>query len=123
MGAFGLGTGLAWTSPALPFLTNCNPGGVIPDFDGQNCTLPVAFSEETGSWIGSLFPVGAMLGGFLTGLLMPMIGRKWTMIGLSLPFTIGMNLNITHLFDEFFFYLKVLHIFVKIGIGVKVFEK
>ena len=91
LGAFGLGTGLAWTSPALPFLTNCNPGGVIPDFDGQNCTLPEAFSEETGSWIASLFPVGAMLGGFLTGLLMPIIGRKWTMIGLSLPFTAGMN--------------------------------
>ena len=101
LGAFGLGTGLAWTSPALPFLTNCNVGGDIVFPDGQNCTLPEAFSEETGSWIGSLFPVGAMLGGFLTGLLMPMIGRKWTMIGLSLPFTIGMNLNIKHLFDKF----------------------
>ena len=107
----------------LPFLTNCNPGGVLHDFDGQNCTLPVDFGEETGSWIASLFPVGAMIGGFLTGLLMPIIGRKWTMIGLSLPFTIGMNLNIMHLFDKLFFYLKVLHIFVKIGIGVKVFEK
>ena len=90
LGAFGLGTGLAWTSPALPALSNCNAGGLIENPDWNNCTLPVAFSEETGSWIGSLFPVGAMVGGFLTGILMPIIGRKWTMIGLSIPFTIGM---------------------------------
>ena len=93
LGAFGLGTGLAWTSPALPFLTNCNEE-YVPDSELNNCTLTKAFSEETGSWIGALFPVGAMVGGFITGFLMPITGRKWTMIGLSVPFIIGNNSKI-----------------------------
>ena len=92
LGAFGLGTGLGWSSPALPFLSNCNnENATIINNELNNCTLPEAFSDETASWIGALFAVGAMFGGFITGLLLPLIGRKWTMIGLSIPFTIGKN--------------------------------
>ena len=91
VGSFGLGTGLAWSSPALPFLVGCNlpdmPSGYDPD--KSNCTLPVSFSDEEGSWIGSMFNIGALVAAFATGLLMPAIGRKWTMILLSVPFIIG----------------------------------
>lgn len=78
IGAFALGTGLAWTSPALPHLADCT-----------NCTLPVSFTAQQGSWIASLFPVGAMIASQAVGLLMPRIGRKWTLIGLSIPFLAG----------------------------------
>ena len=94
LGAFGLGTGLGWSSPALPYLSNCNEeNATIFDTELNNCTLPEAFDDETASWIGALFPIGAIFGALWTGLLMPVIGRKWTMMGLSIPFAIGMNLQ------------------------------
>ena len=97
-----MGTGLGWSSPALPFLSNCNiENATIINNDLNNCTLPEAFSDETASWIGAFFAVGAMFGGFITGLLLPLIGRKWTMIGLSIPFTIGKDFY-TITFGDFF---------------------
>ena len=106
LGAFGLGTGLGWSSPALPFLSNCNnENATIINNELNNCTLPEAFSDETASWIGAFFAVGAMFGGFITGILLPLIGRKWTMIGLSIPFTIGKdfyNITIGDFFLPFF---------------------
>ncbi len=65
IGAFALGTGLAWSSPALPYLVECieHSNTSVP-INGTHplCTIPHSFTEEQGSWIGSLFPVGALLG-------------------------------------------------------------
>ena len=47
LGAFGLGTALGWTSPALPSL--------------QNGTVLGAVDESTQSWIGSIAPVCTLL--------------------------------------------------------------
>ena len=51
---------MGWTSPALPYLSNCNghndPTNYNPNIN--NCTLINSFTEEEASWIGSLFAVG-----------------------------------------------------------------
>jgi MFS family permease len=72
----------------LPFLADCSYDNVTGT-SGENCTLSEAFTSEQGSWIGSLFPIGALIASQLTGFLLPRIGRKWTLIVLSVPFTIG----------------------------------
>jgi hypothetical protein len=66
IGAFSQGTVGAWTSPVLPYLTDC-----IEDHN-QNLTeeevkhyyeLPIALDASAASWIGSLFPIGALISG------------------------------------------------------------
>ena len=51
---------MGWTSPALPFLTKCNGHNDSLNFNPNlnNCTLINPFTEEEGSWIGSLFAIG-----------------------------------------------------------------
>ena len=60
IGSFSLGTGMGWTSPALPFLTKCNGHNDSVNFNPNlnNCTLINPFTEEEGSWMGSLFAIG-----------------------------------------------------------------
>lgn len=89
VGSFGLGTGLAWSSTALPYLIDCNEKNGEHVEGHVNCTYSTAFTTDEGSWIGSLFPVGALIASFIAGLLLPKIGRKWTMIALCIPFIIG----------------------------------
>ncbi|OXA48919.1 facilitated trehalose transporter Tret1 [Folsomia candida] len=76
IGAFGLGTVLAWTSPGLPSLEKDSD-----DFKDM--------SDETKSWIGSILNLGALLSAPVVGFLMDRIGRKHTMMLLSLPFVLG----------------------------------
>jgi len=89
IGAFSLGIVLAWTSPALPFLSDCNDksSNFNPNFN--NCTLSKAFTTEEGSWISSLFGIGALLSCAITGILMSKFGRKWTLIALNGPLLLG----------------------------------
>ena len=89
IGAFSLGIVLAWTSPALPFLSDCNDksSNFNPNFN--NCTLSKAFTKEEGSWISSLFGIGALLSCAITGILMSKFGRKWTLIALNGPLLLG----------------------------------
>ena len=93
LGAFSLGIVLSWTSPALPFLSNCNDKSsssiVTYNSNFKNCTLQQAFTDEQASWIGSLFGIGALLSCIATGHMMSKIGRKWTMIGLNAPLLLG----------------------------------
>ena len=51
---------MGWTSPALPFLTKCNGHNDSVNFNPNlnNCTLINPFTEEEGSWMGSLFAIG-----------------------------------------------------------------
>ena len=77
LGAFSLGTVLAWTSPALPHIADCL----------QDCDY--FFTAIQGSWIGSLATLGCLGGCFATGFLMDILGRKWTITGMAIPLLIG----------------------------------
>lgn len=55
------GCNLGWTSPVLPKLEQ-------PD-------SPIHITPEQGSWIGSLMPLGAIVGPFLGGYLANKIGK------------------------------------------------
>lgn len=55
------GAMLGWTSPVLPMLKK-----VPVDEDNP---LGESINEEEGSWIGSLTPVGALIGSFIAGYL------------------------------------------------------
>ena len=89
IGAFSLGIVLGWTSPALPFLSNCNDNFGPYNSNFKNCTLPRAFTNEQASWIGSLFGIGALLSSLITGNLMSKMGRIWTLIALNCPLLLG----------------------------------
>ena len=77
LGAFSLGTVLAWTSPALPHIADCL----------QDCDY--FYTAIEGSWIGSLATLGCLAGCFATGFLMDIVGRKWTITGMAIPLLIG----------------------------------
>ncbi|OXA48676.1 Facilitated trehalose transporter Tret1 [Folsomia candida] len=76
LGAFGLGTVLAWTSPGLPSMRKDSD-----DFRD--------ISTGTESWIGAILCAGAFFSAPVVGVLMDTIGRKPTMMILSLPFLLG----------------------------------
>ena len=79
MGAFGCGTGIAWSSPVLP--------KVSPTECQSDCDLSI--SDETASWIGPIFPLAAACVGPFAFFLLNKIGRKKTLICLSFPMLIG----------------------------------
>ncbi|XP_011871999.1 PREDICTED: facilitated trehalose transporter Tret1-like [Vollenhovia emeryi] len=70
LAAFSIGTYLSWTSSALP-LYNAND------------TLPV--SDQEGSWISSLVPLGAIPTAIPAGMLADRFGRKRTIWATTVP--------------------------------------
>lgn len=56
------GAVLGWTSPVL---LNLKANVTDPDLS----PLPGPITDEEGSWIGSLTPVGALVGSFIAGYL------------------------------------------------------
>lgn len=78
-----LGTALGWTSPANPKLTN-----------GSESEYNFPVSDEQASWIGSSLNLGAAAICIPIGILCNIIGRKWAMLSLVVPFTIGWGLII-----------------------------
>ncbi|KRT82807.1 membrane transporter [Oryctes borbonicus] len=76
LGSIAAGTVLGWTA---------NIGVDLETGDFRNIT---ATTEEQG-WIGSLATLGALVMCFLTGFFCNLIGRKWTMLALVAPFTLG----------------------------------
>lgn len=79
IGSFGLGTVLSWPAPSLHLMTE--------DKCGEDCTL--ILTVEQGSWVAALMNFGAFTAGPLVGILMPKIGKKWTMIVLCGPILAG----------------------------------
>ena len=79
LGAFGCGTGIAWSSPVLP--------KVSPEQCEPNCDLQI--TEAVASWIGPIFPMAAACVGPVAFFLLNKIGRKKTLIALSFPMLIG----------------------------------
>ena len=80
LGAFGCGTGIAWSAPVLP--------KVQPEDCQDSCDLS-GLSDYAASWIGPLFPLGAACSGPVAFFLLNQIGRKRTLILLSFPMFIG----------------------------------
>lgn len=75
LSAFCVGTALAWTSPALPYLTSGNSS--------------VTITPEEGSWVGSLLAVGAFTGALPTGFIADIFGRKLVCAALAVPFLVS----------------------------------
>lgn len=75
LSAFVIGSALAWTSPALPYLTS------------ENSTLTI--TEDQGSWVGSLLAVGAFTGALPAGFIADMFGRKLVCAALAVPFLLS----------------------------------
>ncbi|CAG7716652.1 unnamed protein product [Allacma fusca] len=93
MGAFGLGTVLGWSSPALPAIEFDEDWG---NFGDKNCTYDedknvCKISEKWGPspWIGSLVALGGLLSGPVAGFCVDKFGRKTTMLISSAPFVLG----------------------------------
>ncbi|XP_032310735.1 facilitated trehalose transporter Tret1-2 homolog isoform X2 [Drosophila ananassae] len=76
-GAFACGTLLGWTSPAQTKIVD----------NGTGYDFPV--SDTQFSWISSAMTLGAASVCIPIGFLINMIGRKWTMLFLVLPFIAG----------------------------------
>jgi SP family facilitated glucose transporter-like MFS transporter 8 len=70
LGGFALGNVLSWTSPTQ---------GVLEEKLGTN----------SWAWVGALMALGAAVAVLPVGYLIDKIGRKYTMLGLVLPFTAG----------------------------------
>jgi len=80
LGAFAYGTAISWSSAALPSLENCN----------GTCDLPFELTEDEGSWMTSFLFVGASVASpFVGQFMLPVIGCRWSMIALSVPFALG----------------------------------
>lgn len=76
-----IGTSLSLTSPMLPKLSNNNSSPVHR-----------AITVQEASWISSLLTLGAFMGPFLSGYAAKRIGKKWTLLGVGIPFLIAFNM-------------------------------
>jgi len=82
MGAFSLGTVLAWSAPAQKYLTvDSETGKCNVDFD--------CISDSDYAQVAAIMNIGAATVPVLTVLLFPKIGKKWTMLSLVIPFIGG----------------------------------
>ncbi|KAH8257447.1 hypothetical protein KR038_010160 [Drosophila bunnanda] len=76
-GAFACGTLLGWTSPAQT--------EIVDNHSGYDFLV----SDNQFSWVGSAMTLGAACVCIPIGFLINLIGRKWTMLFLVLPFIVG----------------------------------
>jgi MFS family permease len=79
-GAFCVGTALGWSSPASPRLVE------------EEQYFPI--TSDQWNWIASTVTIGCAISCIPIGYLMNKIGRKWTMMGLVVPFLLGWGLII-----------------------------
>ncbi|CAK1550927.1 unnamed protein product [Leptosia nina] len=78
LGALAAGSMLGWSSPVVLKITQDNS----TDYN-------FSVSESQGDWVSSLINLGAAAVCFPIGLIMDILGRKKTMLFLTLPFTLG----------------------------------
>lgn len=71
---------MGWTSPALPHLTN-------PEHDGS-------ITKSQGSWVASLYTIGAIIGSLISPLCVDRLGRKYSLLVFALPQLAGWGLII-----------------------------
>lgn len=104
MAAFTCGITLGWTSPVIPKLQNAT---LTP--------LNEAITESDAGSIGSLLPLGAVLGPFIAGALADRIGRKRTLLLGNVPVIVGLLLNV---FAKSVIYLLVSRFLCGISVGL-----
>jgi MFS family permease len=75
-----------WTSPALPFLQDPEWS---PGFNSSNNTFHHIITDDEASWIGSLAPLGAVIGAIPAGYLANILGRRQLLLFLTVPLLIG----------------------------------
>ncbi|XP_026731363.1 facilitated trehalose transporter Tret1-like isoform X2 [Trichoplusia ni] len=80
MGSMIIGFSSAYTSPALVTMMN---------------STEISVTQEQGSWVGSLMPLAALVGGVIGGPLVDYIGRRRTILFLAPPFFLGWMLIAT----------------------------
>jgi SP family facilitated glucose transporter-like MFS transporter 8 len=80
-GAFAVGTALGWPAPAGPRLVG-----------GDDRFFPI--DQSRFEWAASIITIGCAISCLPIGFLMKAFGRKWTMIGLVVPFLVGWSLVI-----------------------------
>lgn len=73
LGSMVVGFASAYTSPALVSMRD-------------NATATFEVTDQTGSWIGSVMPLAALIGGIAGGPSIEYLGRKNTILGTALPF-------------------------------------
>jgi MFS family permease len=109
------GSVMGWTSHALPYLqkptniingsdvfsyTVADSSAVLPNFSDvsvfvdNNGTVIEGVTDLEGSWIGSLAPLGALVGALPAGHVANVMGRKRLLLLLTVPYLIGWSLII-----------------------------
>ena len=90
LGSFSVGNALGWTSPALPRIDQslCTNRS-NETFDEESLCDLTGITFELAGWVGPLLPIGAILVGPWIGLLVDGLGRKWSMVSLSIPTFVG----------------------------------
>jgi SP family facilitated glucose transporter-like MFS transporter 8 len=111
LGTFCAGSVMGWTSPALPYLHKApiisnasnyynytaigSPSSVLPVMSdvavllGGNVTETEGLTTTEESWIGSLAPLGALVGALPAGYVANLIGRKRLLLLLTIPYLLG----------------------------------
>nr|AEE61928.1 unknown [Dendroctonus ponderosae] len=103
LAGFIAGTSLTWTSPEIVNLNNTDTGY----FNGT-------LTAEDSSWIGGVVSLGAALGPFIFGYLADRIGRKYTLLAISVPFAIS---SIITAFSNKVVEILVARLITGVGIG------
>jgi MFS family permease len=81
-----VGTVDGWTSPALPFLQDPQ---LSQGYNSSNNTFYHIITDDEASWIGSLAPLGALIGAIPAGYLANILGRRQLLLFLAAPLLFG----------------------------------
>ncbi|KAK9890880.1 hypothetical protein WA026_012224 [Henosepilachna vigintioctopunctata] len=97
------GVASSWTSPE------------IPKFKENGTSLETLPTAEEESWIGSLLPVGAIIGPFFAGFGADKFGRKYTLLLGNVPFILAFLIAC---FAKSLLYIYVLRFLCGLGVGL-----
>ena len=75
LGSLVVGYTSAWSSPAIASL--------------QSDQSTISVTDSQASWIGSMMPLAALLGGLIGGVALEKFGRKTTILSTTLPFILA----------------------------------
>lgn len=81
-----VGTVDGWTSPALPLLQDPR---LSRGYNSSNNTFHYIITDDEASWIGSLAPIGAVIGSIPAGYLANILGRRQLLLLLTAPMLFG----------------------------------
>lgn len=101
-GGFVLGNFLGFPSPVQPQLQDLDGTG------DPSSLWYIALTTEEMSWVSSLMTLGALVGGMTGGIFMDMLGRRTTLILISVPAVLGWLLMVLTVNpSNLFFFLRM----------------